>query len=86
MGRKERTKPERLAEKLKAIRVSKDLTAEALIEQLDCPKITLYRSSITEFENGKREPPSLILLAYARLAAIAVETLIDDELDLPKSL
>lgn len=84
MGRKERTKPDRLAEKLKAIRINRDLTSEALIEKLNCPKIVLYRSSITEFENGKREPPSLILLAYARLANIMVEVLIDDELNLPR--
>ncbi|HEX8370880.1 MAG TPA: helix-turn-helix transcriptional regulator [Pyrinomonadaceae bacterium] len=83
MGRKERIKPDRLPEKLRAIRTNRDLTAEELIKRLDCPKITLYRSSIAEFENGKREPPSLILLAYARLAGIAVEVLIDDELDLP---
>ena len=82
MGRKERVKPDRMAEKLRAIRINRGLTAESLIEQLNCPKATLYRATITEFENGKREPPSLVLLAYARLANIAVEVLIDDELDL----
>lgn len=86
MGRKERVKPERLAEKLRAIRLDKGLTAEELIKDLNCPKVTLYRSSIAEFENGKREPPSLILLAYARLAKIPMEILVDDELDLPNGL
>lgn len=86
MGRKERIKPVRLAEKLRAIRTNRSLTAEELIKSLNCPKATLYRSSISEFENGKREPPSLVLLAYARLANISVDVLIDDELDLLNGL
>lgn len=83
MGRKERIKPERLAEKLSKIRTDLNLTSDELIEKLNCPKATLYRASIWEFENGKREPPSLVLLAYARLANIPLEILIDDELNLP---
>lgn len=83
MGRKERTKPERLAEKLRTIRLNGDLTCEQMVERLNCPKISLYRASITEYEKGRREPPALILLAYARFADITVEVLIDDELDLP---
>lgn len=83
MGRKERPKPERLAEKLKAIRIELDLTSEQLIEYLNCPKVALHRASITEYEKGRREPPSLVLLAYARLAKVPLEVLIDDELDLP---
>lgn len=86
MGRKERVKPERLAEKLRAIRIDRGLTAEELIRNLNCPKVTLYRSSIAEFENGKREPPSLVLLAYARLAKIPMEILVDDELALPGAI
>lgn len=83
MGRAKRSQPLRLAEKLKAIRLSLDLTAEQLIERLNCPQIPLHRASITEYEKARREPPSLVLLSYARLANIAVEILIDDELDLP---
>ena len=84
MGRSKRIQPIRLAEKLKAIRENLELTAEQLIERLNCPQIPLHRASITEYEKGRREPPSLILLAYSRLANIAVEILIDDELDLPE--
>lgn len=86
MGRKKRVTPDKLAEKLKAIRTQLNLTSEQLIEKLNCPKVTLYRASITEFENGKREPPSLVLLAYARLANILVEVLIDDSLVLPNTI
>ena len=41
------------------------------------------RASISGYERGEREPPLPVLLAYARLAKLRVETLIDDELDLP---
>ena len=42
------------------------------------------RASISVYENGKREPPLPTLLAYARLAKVSVETLIDDDMSLPK--
>lgn len=86
MGRKERIKPERLAEKLTTIRTQLNLTSEELIEKLNCPKVTLYRATIWEFEKGRREPPSLILLAYARLVNISVDDLIDDLIELPDKL
>jgi transcriptional regulator with XRE-family HTH domain len=39
------------------------------------------RASISGYERGEREPPLPILLAYARLAKVSVESLIDDDLD-----
>jgi len=81
-----RTRPERLAEKLRSIREALELTHEDLISRLDCPKIPLYRASISQYESGKIEPPLPVLLSYARLANIYVEVLIDDELDLPKKI
>lgn len=86
MGRRERTKPQRMGEKLRVIREALELTAEEMIERLNYPEIPLHRASITEYEKGRREPPSLILLQYARAANIQVEILIDDKLDLPKNL
>jgi hypothetical protein len=44
------------------------------------------RNYISAFELGTREPPLPVLLAYARLAGISTDVLIDDELDLPKKL
>jgi transcriptional regulator with XRE-family HTH domain len=35
---------------------------------------------VSEYEHGLREPNLLTLLAYARVAGIPVEKLIDDEL------
>jgi transcriptional regulator with XRE-family HTH domain len=39
-------------------------------------------TTISKYELDKNEPPLAILLAYARLAEIPVEQIIDDELEL----
>jgi transcriptional regulator with XRE-family HTH domain len=38
------------------------------------------RASISGYERGEREPPLPILLAYAKLAKISTDVLIDDEM------
>ena len=86
MGRAHRQSPKRLASKLLSIRVALDLTQEQMVERLDCPQMPLYPASISQYERGTREPPLLVLLRYARAASVPVETLIDDEVDLPQSL
>lgn len=86
MGRAKRVMPKRLGEKLSRIRESLDLTLEGLIEKLDCPEIPLYPASISMYESGKREPPLLVLLSYARLGNVIVDVLIDDELNLPEQM
>ena len=83
MGSGKRIKPARLAEKLKAIRKSLGVTTEELIEKLDCPEVPLYRANITHYEKGRREPPLIVLLKYARLANVHVDELIDDKINLP---
>jgi transcriptional regulator with XRE-family HTH domain len=74
--------PERLAEKLKRIRERLNLSQNEMLDQLGFKK-RLFRSNISQYELGTREPSLLVLLAYARLAKISVDVLIDDELDLP---
>lgn len=86
MGRIARPKPERLAAKLLAIRTRFDLTQGELIKSLGYRKSPLYPSSISEFEQGKREPPLLVLFAYAKLAGVPMEMLVDDDQDLPEHL
>lgn len=86
MGRSSRAKPQRLAEKLAFIRKALGITHEEMIAKLDYPKVPLYRASISQYENGKIEPPLPILLRYARLANIYVDILIDDEIDLPEKI
>jgi hypothetical protein len=40
------------------------------------------RGYVSQFETGRREPVLVVLLAYARLAGISTDVLIDDRLDL----
>lgn len=80
-----RPKPERLAEKLLAIRMALDIPQTELHRRLGVEHLIDY-TRISTYERGKNEPPLMILLEYARLANVYVEALIDDELDLPDKL
>jgi hypothetical protein len=42
-----------------------------------------FRSTISGYERGTREPPLPILLKYAKVAGVCTDVLIDDEFDLP---
>lgn len=86
MGRSHRPRPARLGEKLRQIRASLDLTLEEMIGRLGYKDSPIYPTNISGMEHGEREPPLLLLLAYARLVGISTDVLIDDALDLPESL
>jgi len=86
MGKTQRPKPKRLAEKLLQIRLSLGLSQNELIKQLNFSELQLVQGTISTYELGKREPSLPLLLAYARLAGISTDVLIDDGLDLPKKL
>lgn len=85
MGTSPRVRPKRMAEKLRYIRASLDLTQEELLRKLDIEGLAT-QSKISEFESGKREPSVIILLQYARVAGVCMDTLVDDKLDLPAKL
>jgi transcriptional regulator with XRE-family HTH domain len=80
-----RPKPERLAEKLMAIRMALGVSQTELYRRLGVEHLIDY-TRISTYERGKNEPPLMILLEYARLANVYVEALIDDGLDLPDKL
>jgi len=84
MGRARQEKPERIAQKLKDIRLSLGFTQEEMAKSLESYGVKVYRGYIGSFEIGARVPNLLVTLAYARIAGVSVETLIDDKLDLPK--
>jgi transcriptional regulator with XRE-family HTH domain len=84
MGRTARQKPVRLGEKLLCIRQTLGLSQNQLIRRLGFKE--LVQGTISAFESGTREPSLLVLLEYARIANVLVESLIDDELDLPEKL
>lgn len=87
MGRSRRPRPRRLAAKLTQLRVALDLTQEQMHARLRAGDAPVYAvGHISEFEHDLREPPLPVLLAYAKLAGISTDVLIDDELDLPSKL
>ena len=85
MGTNPRVRPQRLAEKLRHIRMSLDLTQAELLRQLELEGLAT-QSKISEFESGRRDPSLLILLQYARAAGVHMEDLVDDNTDLPAKL
>jgi transcriptional regulator with XRE-family HTH domain len=87
MGRASRKSANNLAEKLKLIREEFDLSQNQMLVKLGLEDgENLFRSSISGYELGTRIPPFKVLLAYAKLANVYVDVLIDDELDLPEQI
>jgi transcriptional regulator with XRE-family HTH domain len=80
-----RLRQKRLAEKLLQIRLSLELSQSEMLRRLDAEDLITYHQ-ISGYESGRREPPLLILLKYARVAGVSTDVLIDDELNLPAKL
>jgi transcriptional regulator with XRE-family HTH domain len=85
MGTYPRLRQTRLPEKLRTIRSALGLSQTEMLKRLGAEELIEY-NRISEFESGKREPPLVILLAYARVANVWTDVLIDDELSLPAKL
>ena len=82
MGHK-RNRPDRLAEKLSQIRKALGLTQREMAERLSKQagvKIT-YRN-VSKYERDKSVPYIEIVLAYARLANVEMNQIVDDDLDI----
>jgi transcriptional regulator with XRE-family HTH domain len=86
MGRSQRVRPARLAEKLLQIRNALGLTQEQMIKRLNYTASPLHPQNVSGFETGEREPSMLVVLAYAHCVGLSTDVLIDDELDLPAKL
>jgi transcriptional regulator with XRE-family HTH domain len=76
-----RPRPRHLAKKLLQIRRSLGVSQGELVRQLGVQAL-IEHTTISKYELNKNEPPLAILLAYARLAEIPVEHIIDDELEI----
>lgn len=83
MGRARAAQPTRLAGKLKRIRLGRGWTQKQMAIRLTGPKTNVRPGHVSEYETGKRNVPLLVLLQYARLSRIPIESLIDDGIKLP---
>ena len=85
MGRGIRLQPKKLSKKLKNIRARLGYTQQEMAKRLmgSVPRASIHPGHISQFETGKREPSLLILLAYAKMASVSTDLLIDDKHDVP---
>ncbi len=84
MGTSKIERPERLAEKLRRIRLKLGLSQPKMAEALERYDVKMYPGYIGSYEIKARVPSFLAVLAYAKLAKISTDVIIDDERDLPK--
>jgi len=75
----------RLAEKLLQIRVGLGLSQTQMLERLGLAE-SMHYGRISEYEQDKREPNLITLLAYARAASVHLEDIVDDNFELPRKL
>ena len=80
-----RPRPRRLSEKLRQIRLALELSQSEMHRRLGTEEQIPFKR-ISDYELDKNEPSLMTVMAYARVARIHVEDLIDDELDLPAKL
>lgn len=80
MGRQRRPVPRLLAGKLKRIRVEMGIGQAEMARRLARAPSPPDGAMISRYERGEREPNLFVILAYARLADIPVDLLLDDAL------
>jgi transcriptional regulator with XRE-family HTH domain len=75
--------PKKLAEKLLRIRMKLGLSQVGMANALEKQDVKAYPGYIARYELGERIPGPLTMLAYAKIARVSMEQLVDDELNLP---
>jgi transcriptional regulator with XRE-family HTH domain len=74
--------PRKLAKKLAQIRSNLGLNQTEMVKALNYKASPLYPAQISQFESVRTEPPLMVLLAYAKLAGVSTDVLIDDKQNL----
>ena len=67
--------PRKLARKLRRVRVKAGLSQSEIAKAVGVTD----RALISQYETGKRQPSLPVLLKYARVAGVLMETLVDDK-------
>ena len=78
-----REKPKKLAQKLAQIRKDLNLSQSEMLNALGLEN-GKFRSVISGYELGTKEPNLITILRYARLINTSTDYLLDDDLKLPK--
>jgi transcriptional regulator with XRE-family HTH domain len=74
--------PKKLGRKMRQIRERLGMSQREIVAALNYKDTPLRASQISQYENGQREPTMMLVLAYARLAKVPMEVLVDDKLKL----
>ena len=77
-----RAMPKKLGRKMRQIRERLGMSQREIVAALNYKDTPLRASQISQYENGQREPTMMLVLAYARLAKVPMEVLVDDKLKL----
>jgi transcriptional regulator with XRE-family HTH domain len=78
-----RNRPDRLAEKLLQIRKALGFSQKEMAERLaERTGFKIPYKNISKYERGRSVPFIEIVLAYARLANVEMNVIVDDDLDL----
>ena len=85
MGTKGRPRPASLSRKLRQIRINLRLSQGEIVRRLGFGD-SFHVGRISEYESNIREPSLLVLLAYARVARVHLEDIVDDAIELPTRL
>jgi transcriptional regulator with XRE-family HTH domain len=79
-----RAMPKKLGKKMKQIRESLGMSQREIVKALNYKDTPLRASQISQYETGQREPTMMLVLAYARLANVPMEALVDDKIKIAK--
>jgi transcriptional regulator with XRE-family HTH domain len=74
--------PKKLGKKLRQIREGLGMSQREIVKALKYHDTPLRASQISQYESGQREPTMMLVLAYARLANVPMECLVDDRMKL----
>jgi transcriptional regulator with XRE-family HTH domain len=78
-----RPRPQRLAEKLLQIREALGLSQREMAERLGkWAGVKITYKNVSKYEHDKSLPFIEVVLAYARLANVRMNQIVDDDLDL----
>jgi transcriptional regulator with XRE-family HTH domain len=77
-----RAMPKKLGRKMRQIREGLGISQRQIVDALNYTATPLRASQISQYENGQREPTMMLVLAYARLAGVSTDVLIDDKMKL----
>jgi transcriptional regulator with XRE-family HTH domain len=79
-----RPRPKHLGKKLRRIREELGLSQTQIVERLG--EEDMKPARISQYERNQREPFLRTLIAYAHLAGVYLEDIVNDDLKLPEEL